>query len=98
MTIGITRTAVEAFIRRARPDLNPDEARTIMEEAAAGAERLPDNTRRGDQLWSLPGFRGRMIVRERSEGPGLVAVTYIEGARRPASRMSPAELAAEIGE
>lgn len=55
------------------------------------ATRLPHRTRQGQELWVLPGYSGRLVLKDCNERRGKVAVTYL-----PAGELRRDLLSAEL--
>jgi plasmid stabilization system protein ParE len=77
-SFGFTRHAVDRFIARVRPGLDDREALQALAVAADLAELLPEPTRHGQDVWSVPEPAMRYITK-RDLGVHVV-VTVVAGA------------------
>jgi hypothetical protein len=77
-SFGFTRHAVDRFIARVRPGLDDREALQALAVAADRAELLPEPTRHGQDVWSVPEPAMRYITK-RDLGVHVV-VTVVAGA------------------
>ena len=76
--IRLSSHAVERFIARCRPDLDPSAARQLLAESVGGAVHLKERTLRGQEQWLLGDLGAILVCRRAREDNRLrIAVTVL---------------------
>lgn len=75
--IRLSSHAVERFIARCRPDLDPTAARQILAESVGEAIHLRERTLRGQEQWLLGGLGAILVCRRAREDNRLRIVVTV---------------------